>query len=190
MIMGKLIVVTAPSGAGKTTIVRHLLQTFGELAFSVSATTRTRREGEQEGIDYYYITVPRFKALIEEGAFLEWQEVYEHQFYGTLRSEAERLWALGKTVVFDIDVKGAENIKKAFPDQTLAVFVKPPSSAVLYERLRNRRSESPESLQKRIEKADFELGFESKFDVVLVNDHLEVALDNATKIVSEFLREN
>jgi guanylate kinase len=185
---GNIIVVTAPSGAGKTTIVRHLLQHFaGELAFSVSATTRKRREGEEEGRDYYYINVSEFKQLIAEGAFLEWQEVYENQFYGTLRSEVERLWALGKQVVFDIDVQGAVNVKAAFPDRTLTVFVKPPSEAVLVERLRKRRTESEESLQRRIAKAKFELTFEGKFDVLLVNDVLAAALRQAENIVGDWL---
>ncbi|MBI5916653.1 MAG: guanylate kinase [Bacteroidetes bacterium] len=185
--MGKLIVVTAPSGAGKTTIVRHLLATFGNLAFSVSATTRSRRENEREGVDYYYINVQKFRELVAQNAFLEWEEVYENQFYGTLKSEAERLWAEGKCVVFDIDVRGALNVKKAFPDQTLTIFVKPPSPEILFERLKKRKSETQESLQKRIAKAAFELTFEKHFDIALVNDDLEVALRQAEQIVGEWL---
>ncbi|MCC6723981.1 MAG: guanylate kinase [Saprospiraceae bacterium] len=187
MSKGKLIVVTAPSGAGKTTIVHHLLATFSSLAFSVSATTRSKRANEQEGRDYYYITVPRFKELVAAGAFLEWQEVYENQFYGTLKSEVERLWADGKQVVFDIDVKGAINVKKAFPEETLTIFIKPPSAAILKERLKKRKSESEESLQKRIAKATFELSFEGEFDKVLVNDDLATALQQAENIVREWL---
>ncbi len=187
MSKGKLIVVTAPSGAGKTTIVHHLLGTFEDLAFSVSATTRSPREGEVEGKDYYYINVQEFQALISQDAFLEWQEVYENQFYGTLKSEVQRLWAEGKHVVFDIDVKGAMNVKKAFPDQALTIFIKPPSTNVLLERLKKRKSESPESLQKRIAKATFELTFEGNFDKVLVNDDLMSALKEAERIVGEWL---
>ncbi len=187
MSQGKLLVVTAPSGAGKTTIVHHLLDTFDNLAFSVSATTRSQRPNEQEGVDYYYTNVQKFKELIAEDAFLEWQEVYENQFYGTLKSEVERLWTEGKQVVFDIDVKGAINVKKAFPDQTLTIFIKPPSPDVLLERLKKRKSESAESLQKRIAKASFELTFEDKFDKVLVNDNLEVALRQAENLVQAWL---
>lgn len=189
MSKGKLIIITAPSGAGKTTIVHHLLDTFEHLAFSVSATTRSRRANELEGRDYYYINVQKFKELIAQDAFLEWQEVYENQFYGTLKSEVERLWAEGKQVVFDIDVKGAMNVKKAFPNQTLTIFIKPPSKEILLERLKKRKSESEESLQKRIAKATFELTFEDKFDKVLVNDELALALKQAEQIVSEWLEE-
>lgn len=190
MSTGKLLVVTAPSGAGKTTIVHHLLEVFPDLAFSVSATTRARRLDEQEGVDYYYINVPDFKELVAENAFLEWQEVYENQYYGTLKSELARLWAAGKHVIFDIDVQGAVNVKNTFPVQTLTLFIKPPSEQVLVERLKKRKSESAESLQKRIAKATFELTFEEKFDKVLVNDDLATALQQAEKIVREWLAEN
>ncbi len=184
---GKLLIITAPSGAGKTTIVHHLLDTFPQLAFSVSATSRAVRANEREGRDYYFLPAGRFQELIAEGAFLEWQEVYAGQYYGTLLSEVDRLWAEGKHIVFDIDVKGALNLKENFPERTLSIFIKPPSREVLTERLRNRKTESPEQLQKRIEKAELELGFENQFDVVLVNDVLERALREAERIVSGFL---
>ncbi|MFZ4543090.1 MAG: guanylate kinase [Saprospiraceae bacterium] len=183
----KLIVVAAPSGAGKTTIVKHLLKTFDNLAFSVSATTRERRNHEEQGRDYYYISEAEFRQNIEKGEFLEWQEVYKGQFYGTLHREIKRLWDLHKVVIFDIDVRGALNIKKTYPNETLLVFVKPPSKEILIQRLKDRNTESEESLSKRIEKASFELGFESEFDVVLLNDKLEPCLARAEKIVREYL---
>lgn len=185
--MSKLIILTAPSGAGKTTIVRHLLNTIPELAFSISATTRERRPNEVEGEDYYYIGVAEFKKLIAEDAFAEWQQVYPDQFYGTLRREMDRIWAEGRHIVFDIDVKGAVNLKNAYPDQSLAIFVKPPSKAALFERLRQRKTENEESLRKRLAKAEEELTFENKFDHILVNDVLEDALDEAQVVVRRFI---
>ncbi len=183
----KLIVVAAPSGAGKTTIVRHLLKTFDILAFSVSAATREQRAHEVHGKDYYFIGDEDFRQKIASEAFLEWQEVYQGQFYGTLKSEISRLWELGKVVIFDIDVQGALNIKKTYPDETLLVFVKPPSPEILFQRLHDRNTESPESLKRRVEKAAFELSFEDKFDKVLVNDELEPCLREAEKLVKNYL---
>ena len=186
--MGKLIIVTAPSGAGKTTMVKHLLKTYNnQLAFSTSATTRTKREHEVEGKDYYFMDVGQFKELINENAFLEWEEVYENQFYGTLKKEAERLWGLGKQVVFDIDVKGAINLKKAYPEKSLTIFVKPPKPEILLERLKARKSESEESLKKRITKANFELTFENEFEIVLVNADLKTALKEIEWIVERYV---
>jgi guanylate kinase len=185
--MNKLIIVTAPSGAGKTTIVHHLLNTYDELAFSVSATNRAKRAHETEGVDYYFITSESFKQLITEGAFLECEEVYDGQYYGTLKKELERLWKMGKTIIFDVDVKGALNIQKAYPEGSLSIFIKPPSKAILMERLKNRKTETTESLKKRIDRATLELTFEKKFDKVIINDVLEKALKDAEKIVSEFL---
>ncbi|MCB0644823.1 MAG: guanylate kinase, partial [Phaeodactylibacter sp.] len=178
----------APSGAGKTTIVRHLLAVIEELAFSVSATSRSRRPNEKDGVDYYFYDAEAFRELLEADAFVEWEEVYEGQFYGTLRSEVERLWGLHKHIIFDIDVKGAVNLKQQFGDRALSVFVKPPSREVLFERLRNRKTEDPASLKKRMARADDELAFENKFDTVLVNDVLEVALVEAERQVRQFLK--
>jgi guanylate kinase len=184
---GKLIIFTAPSGAGKTTIVRHMLSAFPQLAFSVSATSRDPRPEEVDGKDYYFITPHRFRELIEADAFLEWEEVYNNQFYGTLLSEVERIWADGKHIVFDIDVKGALNLKHKYPEQTLSVFVKPPSFQSLVERLLKRKTESPEQMQKRIQKAMDEMQFENQFDEILVNDELERTLEEAKRLVSQFL---
>jgi guanylate kinase len=188
--MNKLIIVTAPSGAGKTTIVHHLLKTFDNLAFSVSATNRAKRAHETDGVDYYFLPSDDFTRLITEGAFLEYEEVYDHQYYGTLKKEVERLWALGKCIVFDVDVKGALNIQKAYPNESLSVFIKPPSKEVLLERLKNRKTETPESLQKRINRASEELTYENRFDNVVVNDVLETALKQAEKITRAFLKLN
>ena len=188
--MHKLIVFTAPSGAGKTTIVRHLLGRFGQLAFSVSATTRAKRPHEQDGVDYYFLSQEDFQKKIAEDAFVEWQEVYRNQFYGTLKSEIERLTSIGKFIIFDIEVKGASNIKKFYRDEVEVVFVKPPSLRVLIERLRNRKTETPQSLQKRIRRAKEELKYENKFDVILVNDILEVTLKEAEMIVEDVFQLN
>jgi guanylate kinase len=182
-----MIIVTAPSGAGKTTIVKHLLNVFDNLAFSVSATTRSKRANEVEGKDYYFLSLSEFKSLIDKNSFIEWQEVYENQYYGTLLSEVERLWAFGKHIIFDIDVKGALNLKKAFPESTLSIFIKPPSREALFERLRSRKSETEESLKKRIDKATLELPFEKEFDVVIENKELSKALEKAVSIVSKWL---
>lgn len=186
---GKLVIFTAPSGAGKTTIVRHLLQKIDNLAFSVSATSRAKRNHEQDGLHYYFLNPVDFRNRIEQGEFLEWEEVYTGQYYGTLKSEIERLWNEGKHIIFDIDVKGAVNIKKNYPEESLAVFVKPPSPEILFERLQNRGTETPESYRKRVKRATLELTYEDKFDVALLNDQLEVALKEAEQIVMDFLKE-
>jgi len=183
----KLIVVTAPSGAGKTTIVKHLLDKIPDLAFSVSATTRPKRQSENEAVDYYFINVDTFLQLIKDEAFVEWEQVYENQFYGTLKKEIDRLWSLGKYIVFDIDVKGANNIKKIYNKQVLTIFVKPPSKEILINRLKNRNTEDQKSLNARIKKAELELQFENKFDYVLVNDELERAFNEAENVVFKFL---
>jgi guanylate kinase len=184
----KTIVFTAPSGSGKTTIVKNLLKSFPEkLAFSVSATTRQKREIETYGKDYYFMTVEEFKNKIENGEFIEWEEVYENQYYGTLRSEIERLWTLKKTVVFDVDVKGATKIKKYFGKNCLAVFVSPPDIDTLIERLKNRGTENPQSLKKRIARVRSEMHYKDTFDKVIVNDILANALAESEKLILEFL---
>lgn len=185
--MNKLLIFTAPSGAGKTTIVKHLLSKFSNLAFSVSATNRERRVHEIDEKDYYFLSTEEFLRRHAAGEFLEFEEVYEQQYYGTLRSELERLWALGKVVVFDVDVKGATNIKNAYPNESLAVFVKPPSKDALLQRLQLRRTETAESLQKRIARATEELEYETKFDTVIINDDLTKALQDAEQKVAYFL---
>lgn len=185
--MSKLIIITAPSGAGKTTIVRHLLASFSELAFSISATTRARRPHEQDGVDYYFLSQEEFSTQIREGGFVEWEEVYDNQFYGTLKSEVERLWKADRHIIFDIEVKGALNIKKAYPDNSLSIFVQPPSEEILFERLRNRKTESEESIRKRIDRAAMELSCAHMFDRILVNDVLSDALAEAEDIVSSYL---
>ena len=183
----KLFVFTAPSGAGKTTIVRHLLKKIDELAFSISATTRAKREGEIDGKDYYFIGIEEFKRKIEAGDFVEWEEVYPNQFYGTLKSEIERLRGMGKSIIFDIDVQGALDIKRLYKNEVLAVFIQPPSQEILFERLRNRKTEDKKSLEKRIAKAGRELTFSDHFDTVLVNDILNLALLDAEMFVKCFL---
>lgn len=185
--MSKLLIFAAPSGAGKTTIVHHLLDTFDNLAFSVSATTRPRRAHEVEGVDYYFLTPEDFREKIRQHAFAEWEEVYENQYYGTLKSEIQRLWQEGKHIVFDIDVEGAMNLKKQYRKEALAVFIKPPSLEVLKERLRRRKTENEKSLQKRLDKATKELSYENKFDLILVNDVLVDALKQAEQVVRDFL---
>ncbi len=185
--MNKLLVFTAPSGAGKTTIVQHLLKKFPQLAFSVSATTRTRRPGETDGVDYYFLEPLEFQRKIEAGAFVEWEEVYANQYYGTLRTELERLWRLGKDIIFDIDVKGALSLKEQYGERALTVFIRPPSLQDLEQRLRDRQTEDEKNLQKRLRRMSEELNFENKFDRLLVNDVLSEALAEAESIVSEFI---
>ena len=183
---GKLIVFTAPSGSGKTTIVRHIISSFPNMAFSVSATTRQKRAHEVHSRDYYYLSIETFKSWIEMDAFAEWEEVYTNQFYGTLKSEICRLIECGKHVVFDVDVKGALNIKKIYPE-ALAVFIRVPSLQLLEDRLIARADEDASSVRKRLAKAADELTFEKEFDAVLVNDDLNVTLKEAEHIVQNFL---
>lgn len=185
---GKLILFSAPSGSGKTTLVKHLLQQPElNLAFSVSATSRPRRGKEKHGVHYYFISVSQFKQHIKNGDFLEWEEVYRDNFYGTLKSEVERLWAEGKNVIFDIDVAGALRLKKKFPERTLAVFVKPPSVDELKIRLKKRSTESDDKINMRIAKASVELATAPQFDIIIKNHNLQVALHEAHRVVAEFI---
>jgi guanylate kinase len=188
MIDGKLIVFSAPSGSGKTTIVRHLLKQGAlNLEFSISATSRAKRGDEVNAKDYYFLTAKEFKTKIKNEEFLEWEEVYRDNFYGTLKTEVERIWALGKHVIFDIDVSGGLRIKRKFPKQTLAVFVKPPSIDELKIRLKKRKTESDGKINMRIAKASAELATAPLFDVIIENDHLEKALKEADLLVSDFI---
>ncbi len=185
---GKLIIFSAPSGSGKTTIVRHLLaQPELNLAFSVSATSRARRGKEKNGEHYYFMTLSEFKKHIKNEDFLEWEEVYRDNFYGTLKSEVERLWAEGKNVIFDIDVAGGLRIKKKYPEKTLAVFVKPPSVDELKIRLKKRSTETDEKINMRIAKASVELATAPQFDRIIKNYDLDSALKEAHKLVADYL---
>ncbi|MCE2788371.1 MAG: guanylate kinase [Saprospiraceae bacterium] len=184
---GKMFIFTAPSGAGKTTIVQHVLQKFPFLGFSVSATTRTKREKELDGRDYYFLSKEEFDRKISEGAFAEWEEVYTGLFYGTLHKEIERVWQEGRHLVFDIDVQGALRLKKLFGHRCMSIFVKPPSTEVLVQRLTARNTETPENLAKRIAKMKEENQFENHFDMVLVNDILPIACTEAEHIVQTFV---
>ncbi|MBS9464089.1 guanylate kinase [Flagellimonas sp. HMM57] len=185
---GKLLIFSAPSGSGKTTIVKYLLeQPELNLAFSVSATSRPRRGKEKHGINYYFMSISEFKNHIKNEDFLEWEEVYRDNFYGTLKSEVERLWSEGKNVIFDIDVVGGLRIKKKFPKETLAVFVKPPSVDELKIRLKKRSTESDDKINMRVAKASVELATAPQFDEIIKNYDLDIALKEAHKLVSDFV---
>ncbi|WP_248724330.1 guanylate kinase [Seonamhaeicola sp. ML3] len=185
---GKLIVFSAPSGSGKTTIVRHLLGIEDlNLEFSISATSREKRGTEEDGKDYYFLSASEFKNKIKNEEFLEWEEVYRDNFYGTLKTEVERIWALGKHVIFDIDVSGGLRIKRKFPEQTLAIFVKPPSVDELKIRLKKRKTESDEKISMRVAKASAELATAPLFDEIVVNDNLENAFKDAEVLVKNFI---
>mgnify|MGYP000022742612 CR=1 FL=1 len=186
--MSKLLLFAAPSGAGKTTIVHHLLERYDQLAFSVSATTRPKRPHEIHGEDYYFINKEAFEARIRSGGFVEWEEVYEGIFYGTLKEELDRLWAQGKHIIFDIDVKGALNIKAAYPGVATAIFVRPPSMQALEQRLRSRGTEGEAELRKRLARASEEMTYEPRFDLTLVNDQLQDALIRAEQITENIIQ--
>lgn len=186
---GKALIFSAPSGSGKTTIVKHLLKTHPELSFSISACTRDRRgRNEENGKDYYFLSPEEFKNKINNEEFIEWEEVYPGNFYGTLKSEIERIWAEGKHVIFDVDVKGGLSLKKYFKDRALAVFVKVPNIEELEKRLNDRGTESKDSLSRRLFKAKFEMGFEDKFDVTLLNEDLEHSLPKAEELYQSFIK--
>ena len=185
---GKLVIFSAPSGSGKTTIVRKVLPMLPQLAFSVSATSRQMRPGEQNGKDYYFLTADDFRKAVAAGDFLEYEEVYAGQFYGTLKSELSRIWAQNQDVVFDVDVKGGLRIKEQFPQQSLAIFIQPPSVAELKRRLEGRGTETPETLKKRLDRAEEELGFAPRFDLRIVNDDLERAVAEVHAAVTAFLQ--
>ena len=184
---GKAIIFSAPSGAGKTTIVRYLLEKELPLLFSISACSRNRRPNEIDGKDYYFLSIDNFKAKVANNAFVEWEEVYENNFYGTLKSEINRIWSSHQHVVFDVDVVGGLNLKKYFGDRALSIFIEPPSLDVLFKRLKNRATETEKSLNKRIEKATHEMKFSSSFDLIIINDRLEKAKKDAFEKVSKFL---
>jgi guanylate kinase len=184
---GKLIIISAPSGAGKTTIVKHLLENGLNLAFSISATTRTPRGKEIDGIDYFFLSVSEFRNKIERDEFVEWEEVYNDLLYGTLRSEIERIWANGNHVIFDVDVKGGLNLKKIFGEKAVAIFIMPPSVKELEKRLKGRGTDSAEKIKMRLDKAHEELKLAGQFDHIIINDSLDKAKGEAVRIISGFL---
>jgi guanylate kinase len=182
-----LIIITAPSGAGKTSITRYLLQHFPQLAFSVSAATRHQRPDEMNGVDYYFMSLEEFQHKIQNQEFIEWEMVYEGRYYGTLKSEIQRLRNNKKIPILDIDVKGAIHVQEQYPEQSLSIFVQPPSIEELKRRLEFRNTESPEALQDRLSKASYEISFRHHFNNIIVNDNLQNACEEARHIVSNFL---
>ena len=185
--MNKVIIFSAPSGSGKTTLVKHCLEHFPELEFSISCTTRNPRGTEKDGVDYHFISPEKFRQKIWEEAFVEFEEVYEDKYYGTLKSEVERIWNDGKTVIFDVDVKGGIALKKYFGEQALSIFIMPPSIQELERRLIARATEDADTIQTRVEKAEQEMTFQNEFDKILVNTDLETAKAEIEKLVSKFL---
>lgn len=185
---GKVIIVSAPSGAGKTTIVKRLLSAGLGLEFSVSATSRPPRKGETDGKDYYFLSVEDFRKRIEWNDLIEWQEVYQEQYYGTLKSEVQRIWKNHHHVLFDVDVKGGINLKKIYADKSLAIFIMPPSLEELEKRLRSRGTDSEESIKTRLAKAAYEISLSNQFDRIVINDDLETATGETVRIVKQFLR--
>lgn len=186
--MGKLVIFSAPSGSGKTTIVKELLKRFSRFEFSISATSRAPRGNEQHGVDYYFLSHDEFRERVERNEFVEWEEVYAGTCYGTLRSEIERIWAKGNVILFDVDVMGGINLKRKFGDEACSIFIMPPSVEELERRLRGRGTDSEEVIQKRIAKAEFELSKSVEFDHTVVNDQLDVAVNKTADIVDNFLK--
>ncbi len=184
----KILIITAPSGAGKTSITHYLMKAFPVLAFSISAATRQARGTEKDGVDYYFISMDEFKQKIQQKEFAEWEMVYEGKYYGTLKSELKRIWAMNKVPVLDIDVKGAIHVQQQYPENTLSIFVEPPSVDALKMRLQGRGTESEESIMARVNKASYEISFKDQFDEVVVNDHLENACTQARALVEKFLQ--
>ena len=185
---GKLIIFSAPSGSGKTTIIKELLTENYKIEFSISACSRKKRDGEEHGKDYYFLSVEEFKSKIKQDDFLEWEEVYKDNYYGTLKNEVQRIRNLGHNVLFDVDVVGGINIKNFYKDEALSIFIKPPSIEELKNRLTNRSTDDEESINKRIEKAEFELSFANKFDEVVINDNLKTAIIEVKSILNNFLK--
>lgn len=183
----KILIITAPSGAGKTSITHHLMGNFPQLAFSVSAATRQARGNEKDGKDYYFISLEDFKQKIQHNEFIEWEMVYEGKYYGTLKTELQRIWSNNQIPVLDIDVKGAIHVKQQFPDTALTIFIEPPSVEVLKARLQSRGTETEESLAARVNKASYEISFKDQFDKQILNDNLEHACSAAEKIVAAFI---
>lgn len=190
MMNPKMIIVSAPSGAGKTTLVKHILSVRNDLEFSVSACSRAPRHDEVDGMDYYFLTPEIFRKKIENNEFVEWEEVYPGMYYGTLRSEIDRIWAKSHHVIFDVDVVGGLNLKKQFADKALAVFIKPPSIEILEMRLRKRQSDDEHIIRQRVEKAKWELEFANRFDTIIVNNDITVARVELEHIIDEFLKIN
>ena len=185
--MGKIIIFSAPSGSGKTTIVKELLKRFSQFEFSISATSRKPRGEERDGVDYYFLSSEEFKRRVQEDAFVEWEEVYEGTCYGTLKSEMERIWSKGHVILFDVDVMGGINLKRIFGEDACSIFIMPPSVEVLRERLIGRGTDSAETIEKRVAKAEFEISKAEEFDNIVINDILADAVAETTKIVEEFL---
>ena len=187
--MGKAVIICAPSGSGKTTIVKCLLQNEHRLSFSISATSRKIRSGEKDGNDYYFVTEARFREKIEADEFIEWEEVYPGVFYGTLKSEVERIWKEGKNVIFDVDVQGGINLKKYFGNDSISIFIKVSDMETLEKRLRLRKTEPETDINMRLKKSAYEMTFENRFDYAIINDNLEQSCREAINIVKEFLNQ-
>lgn len=183
----KMIIISAPSGAGKSTLIRYLLAERSDIGFSISACSRSKREAERDGVDYYYLSVEDFRKKIENKEFIEWEEVYPGSFYGTLKNEVKRIWKKGHHVIFDVDVLGGLNIKKQFTDKALAIFIMPPSIEVLEQRIRKRQSDSEEQIKKRVEKAEWEMQFAPAFDLTVVNNEISIARMYLLEMVERFL---
>lgn len=187
--MNKVVIISAPSGAGKTTLVKHLLEQFPQLEFSVSACSRPQRKNEINGIDYYFISVEEFQKKIKENQFIEWEEVYPNRYYGTLKTEIERIWNKNHIVLFDVDVKGGINLKKIFNDKAISIFIAPPSIEILKQRLETRGTENAENIKIRVEKAKYEMTFAKQFDYIIVNDNLNRAKENISTLIKNYINQ-